>query len=154
MLAKRIVPCLDVRGGRVVKGKQFKHIQDVDDPVKLGKYYSDQMADELVFYDITATHAKRRLTHRGFLQRYAELLQPGGQVVFKSDNAGLFSFTLEEFEACHWPLTEVTFDLHHSGILNEAMTEYEAKFSAKGQPIFHCVATRPEEVVMFDGEAE
>lgn len=61
MLAKRIVPCLDVRDGRVVKGKQFKHIQDVDDPVKLGKYYSDQMADELVFYDITATHEKRHL---------------------------------------------------------------------------------------------
>ena len=53
MLAKRIVPCLDVRDGRVVKGKQFKHIQDVDDPVKLGKFYSDQLADELVFYDIT-----------------------------------------------------------------------------------------------------
>jgi len=61
MLAKRIVPCLDVRDGRVVKGKQFKHIQDVDDPVKLGKYYSDQMADELVFYDITATHEQRHI---------------------------------------------------------------------------------------------
>ena len=61
MLAKRIVPCLDVRDGRVVKGKQFKHIQDVDDPVKLGKYYSDQMADEHVFYDITATHEQRHI---------------------------------------------------------------------------------------------
>lgn len=59
MLAKRIVPCLDVRDGRVVKGRQFKGIQDVDDPVKLGKFYSDQSADELVFYDITATHEKR-----------------------------------------------------------------------------------------------
>ena len=58
MLAKRIVPCLDVRNGRVVKGKQFKHLQDVDDPVSLGKFYSDQLADELVFYDITATHEK------------------------------------------------------------------------------------------------
>ncbi len=61
MLAKRIVPCLDVRDGRVVKGKQFKNIRDVDDPVKLGKYYSDQGADELVFYDITATHEKRNI---------------------------------------------------------------------------------------------
>ena len=59
MLAKRIVPCLDVRNGRVVKGKQFKNIQDVDDPVKLGKYYSDQLADELVFYDITASYESR-----------------------------------------------------------------------------------------------
>ena len=61
MLAKRIVPCLDVRDGRVVKGKQFKNIQDVDDPVKLGKYYSDQLADELVFYDITASYEKRNI---------------------------------------------------------------------------------------------
>ena len=61
MLAKRIVPCLDVRDGRVVKGKQFKNIQDVDDPVKLGKFYSDQMADELVFYDITASYEKRHI---------------------------------------------------------------------------------------------
>lgn len=61
MLAKRIVPCLDVRDGRVVKGKQFKNIRDVDDPVKLGTYYSEQGADELVFYDITATHERRNI---------------------------------------------------------------------------------------------
>ena len=61
MLAKRIVPCLDVRDGRVVKGKQFKNIRDVDDPVNLGKFYSEQGADELVFYDITATHEKRNI---------------------------------------------------------------------------------------------
>lgn len=91
-------------------------------------------------------HAKRRLTYRTFLDRYARLLKDGGQVCFKSDNAGLFDFTLDEFRACGWPLSEVTYDLHHSDILNEAMTEYEAKFSAKGQPIFHCTATRPVEV--------
>ena len=59
MLAKRIVPCLDVDHGRVVKGKQFQNLQDVDDPVRLGKHYSDCGADELVFYDITATHEHR-----------------------------------------------------------------------------------------------
>ena len=59
MLAKRIIPCLDVNHGRVVKGKQFQNLQDVDDPVALGKYYSDFGADELVFYDITATHEGR-----------------------------------------------------------------------------------------------
>ncbi|MCH4166323.1 MAG: tRNA (guanosine(46)-N7)-methyltransferase TrmB [Megasphaera sp.] len=88
-------------------------------------------------------HAKRRLTYRSFLERYARLLTANGQIYFKSDNAGLFDFTLGEFEACRWPLSEVTYDLHHSPIENEAMTEYEAKFSAKGQPIFHCVASRP-----------
>ena len=50
-----------MRDGRVVKGKQFKNIRDVDDPVKLGKFYSEQGADELVFYDITATHEKRNI---------------------------------------------------------------------------------------------
>lgn len=59
MLAKRIIPCLDVRDGRVVKGKKFQGIQDVADPVELGKFYSDELADELVFYDITATHEQR-----------------------------------------------------------------------------------------------
>lgn len=98
-------------------------------------------------------HAKRRLTYRNFLDRYARLLREHGQVHFKSDNAGLFDFTLEEFTLRHWPLTEVTYDLHHSGIVNEAMTEYEAKFSAKGQPIFHCVATRPQEVREYDNAA-
>lgn len=59
MLTKRIIPCLDVDYGRVVKGKKFKDIQDVADPVELGRYYSEQGADELVFYDITASYEER-----------------------------------------------------------------------------------------------
>ena len=59
MITKRIVPCLDVRDGRVVKGKNFKGIQDVDDPVELAKFYNESGADELVFYDITASYEKR-----------------------------------------------------------------------------------------------
>lgn len=59
MLAKRIIPCLDVDHGRVVKGKNFSNIKDVDDPVKLGKNYSKLGADELVFYDITASSDER-----------------------------------------------------------------------------------------------
>ena len=54
MLAKRIIPCLDVRGGRVVKGVNFTGIRDVGDPVALAVEYNRQGADELVFYDITA----------------------------------------------------------------------------------------------------
>ena len=88
-------------------------------------------------------HAKRRLTYRDFIERYARLLAEGGRIDFKSDNAGLFDFTLEEFKERQWQLSEVTYDLHHSDIVNEAMTEYEAKFSAKGQPIFHCAAMPP-----------
>ncbi len=59
MLTKRIIPCLDVDHGRVVKGKKFLDIQDVADPVELGRYYSEQGADELVFYDITASYEDR-----------------------------------------------------------------------------------------------
>lgn len=59
MLAKRIIPCLDVDKGRVVKGKKFKDIQDVANPVELAKFYSDNGADELVFYDITASNENR-----------------------------------------------------------------------------------------------
>ena len=59
MLAKRIIPCLDVRDGRVVKGVNFVNIRDAGDPVELAKYYSDNGADEIVFLDITATSDAR-----------------------------------------------------------------------------------------------
>lgn len=61
MLAKRIIPCLDVRDGRVVKGKNFINLTDVSDPVALAKRYSESGADELVFYDITASFEGRKL---------------------------------------------------------------------------------------------
>lgn len=61
MITKRIIPCLDVRSGRVVKGVNFEGLNDVDDPVSLGKHYSDCGADELVFYDITASFEGRKL---------------------------------------------------------------------------------------------
>lgn len=61
MLKKRIIPCLDVRDGRVVKGQQFQHIKDIDDPVKLAQFYTEEGADELVFYDITASVENRSL---------------------------------------------------------------------------------------------
>ena len=59
MVTKRIIPCLDVRNGRVVKGVNFLDVQDVSDPVRLADYYSRSGADELVFYDITASVAGR-----------------------------------------------------------------------------------------------
>lgn len=60
MLAKRIIPCLDIKDGRTVKGVNFVNLRDAGDPVELGGVYSDQGADELVFLDITATHEKRK----------------------------------------------------------------------------------------------
>lgn len=59
-LTKRIIPCLDVKDGRTVKGVNFENIRDVGDPVALGQYYAEQGADELVFLDITATNEKRK----------------------------------------------------------------------------------------------
>lgn len=70
MLAKRIIPCLDVRNGRVVKGKKFENVEDIDDPVALGKRYSLEGADELVFYDITASVEERK-TSLEFVERVA-----------------------------------------------------------------------------------
>lgn len=62
MLTRRVIPCLDVRDGRVVKGKKFTDIMDVEDPEVLGEFYSREGADELVFYDITATHEARKIS--------------------------------------------------------------------------------------------
>ena len=76
MLAKRIIPCLDVNQGRVVKGLKFENLVDVSDPVTLGRFYSEQGADELVFYDITASHEKRKLSLEFVRQVAKELSIP------------------------------------------------------------------------------
>ena len=89
-------------------------------------------------------HAKRRLTYRTFLDRYARLLKDGREVHFKTDNEDLFNFSLEEFKECGWELKQVTFDLHKTDLPN-VKTEYETKFSAKGQPIFRLEAVKPKE---------
>src|SRR5512136_924709 len=61
MLAKRIIPCLDVRSGRVVKGTRFVDLKDAGDPVEIAKVYDDQGADEIAFLDITASYEKREI---------------------------------------------------------------------------------------------
>jgi cyclase len=73
MITKRIIPCLDVKDGRVVKGVNFLDLCDVSDPVKLGQYYSENGADELVFYDITAS-AEGRALFTDILTRVAETI--------------------------------------------------------------------------------
>ena len=71
MLAKRIIPCLDVDNGRVVKGVQFLDIRDAGDPVEVARRYNEQGADEITFLDITATHHGRDTTYRT-VERMAE----------------------------------------------------------------------------------
>ena len=73
MITKRIIPCLDVKDGRVVKGVNFLGLRDVSDPVKLAQYYSESGADELVFYDITAS-AEERALFTDILTRVAETI--------------------------------------------------------------------------------
>lgn len=73
MLTKRIIPCLDVREGRVVKGKKFKDIKDVASPVAMAKYYTEAGADELVFYDITASYETRQ-TSLSFVKEVADCI--------------------------------------------------------------------------------
>ena len=84
--------------------------------------------------------AKRRLTHRGFLETYRKVLRPGGQIHFKTDNQPLFEFSLLEFPAAGYELSEVTRNLHGEGPRG-VMTDYEAKFFAEGLPINRCVGT-------------
>lgn len=82
-------------------------------------------------------HAKRRLTSRQFLVRYEQILRPGDLVEFKTDNIGLFDFSLEEIKEHGWILDAHTYDLHHTPDLCQGniMTEYEQKFSSMGNPI-------------------
>ena len=92
MLAKRIIPCLDVRDGRVVKGVNFVNIRDAGDPVELARFYSDQGADEIVFLDITAT-SDGRATVADVVERTAEQvfvpLTVGGGITSVGDFARL-----------------------------------------------------------------
>ena len=89
-------------------------------------------------------HAKRRLTSRQFLARYNEILKPDGVIEFKTDNRPLFDFSLEEVKEAGWQLLLCTFDLHHEEELmkDNIMTEYEAKFSAQGNPIHKMIICR------------
>lgn len=88
-------------------------------------------------------HAKRRLTSVQFLSRYDQFLEPGGRVIFKTDNRPLFDFSLEQVEEAGWILENHTFDLHHSEFLEgNVMTEYESKFVAEGKPINRMVIYR------------
>lgn len=88
-----------------------------------------------------ARHAKRRLTYRGRLQNYKKVLKPDGFIEFKTDNEGLFAFTLEEIEACGYEMIEMSRDLHgavqgeHGEKSRRFMTEYEEKFSGQGKNI-------------------
>ncbi|SHH77568.1 cyclase [Sporobacter termitidis DSM 10068] len=90
MITKRIIPCLDVRDGRVVKGVNFLGVSDVSSPVELGKFYSDSGADELVFYDITASYEERRL--------FTDILKEVASCIFIPLTVGGGINTVDDFD--------------------------------------------------------
>ncbi|MBQ4105259.1 MAG: imidazole glycerol phosphate synthase subunit HisF [Clostridia bacterium] len=90
MITKRIIPCLDVRNGRVVKGVNFEGLSDVSSPIELGKYYSDNGADELVFYDITASAEGRAL--------FTDILTEVAKTIFIPLTVGGGINTLDDFD--------------------------------------------------------
>ena len=90
MITKRIIPCLDVKDGRVVKGVNFKGLQDVSSPVELAKYYTQNGADELVFYDITASSDGRKL--------FTDILCETAKSVFIPLTVGGGINTIEDFD--------------------------------------------------------
>ena len=90
MITKRIIPCLDVRNGRVVKGVNFEGVSDVSSPVELARYYSDNGADELVFYDITASFEGRAL--------FTDILREVAKTIFIPLTVGGGINTIEDFD--------------------------------------------------------
>ena len=90
MISKRIIPCLDVKNGRVVKGVNFEEIQDVADPVEMAEFYNQSGADELVFYDITASVEGRKI--------FTDILTEAAKRVFIPLTVGGGISTLDDFD--------------------------------------------------------
>lgn len=115
-----------------------KNLAEIYEPGEVGKIYlnfSDPWPKD--------RHAKRRLTSEDFMAVYDQILKPDGTVEFKTDNKGLFEYSLEAIVNAGWNIKDSTDDLHHSEMgIGNVMTEYEEKFSSKGNPIYKLVACR------------
>ena len=115
-----------------------KNLMDIFEPGEVQKIYlnfSDPWPKD--------RHAKRRLTSEEIMEVYDKILKPDGVVEFKTDNKGLFDYSLEAIPGEVWEIKEFTYDLHHSEMgEGNVMTEYEEKFSSKGNPIYKLVAGR------------
>lgn len=110
----------------------------------LTDYFADSEVD-LIYLNFSdpwpkKKHAKRRLTHKNFLAVDERILRSKGEIHFKTDNRGLFEYSLASFSQYGMTLKQVWLDLHASDFANNVMTEYEEKFSAKGQPIYRVEA--------------
>ena len=120
MLAKRIIPCLDVKNGRVVKGVNFEGLRDLADPVEMARFYNESGADELVFYDITASAEGRTL--------FTDILRRVAQEIFIPLTVGGGINTLEDFDRvlkCGADKVSVNSGaIRNPGIIAEAARKY------------------------------
>ena len=137
-----------VNNVRLVLG-DISHIEELFTPGEVDRFFIN-------FCDPwpKARHEKRRLTHRNYLKRYAALLAPEGEICFKTDNRDLFDFSIEEFKAMGWELSDVNYDLHANPIEGDVMTEYEEKFSRKGNKICRLIARRPVKTELNSSEQD
>ncbi len=136
MIAKRIIPCMDVKNGRVVKGVNFERLNDVASPVDLAKFYSENGADELVFYDITASVEDRKI--------FTDILVEAAKQIFIPLTVGGGISTLEDFDRvlkCGADKVSV-----NSGVIKDPNIIYDA---AK-RPGRHCVVC-PADLQRVDG---
>lgn len=118
MIAKRIIPCLDVRDGKVVKGINFRGVKDVADPVEMAKFYNESGADELVFYDITASIEGRKI--------FSHILTNVASQIFIPLTVGGGISTLEDFDrVLKWGADKVS--VNSGAIKNPGIIENAAK---------------------------
>ena len=114
----------------------------------LSDYFADSEIDQvyLNFSDPWPKnrHEKRRLTYKSLLATYQQILKPGGEVHFKTDNQGLFEYSLASFSQYGMTLKQVWLDLHQSDFEGNVKTLYEEKFSERGQPIYRAEASFPD----------
>ncbi|MEA4922825.1 MAG: tRNA (guanosine(46)-N7)-methyltransferase TrmB [Eubacteriaceae bacterium] len=134
-------PSVAVLAADKIKESEITNIRLVCEVIKnIEEYFAENELDGMYlnFSDPwpKARHSKRRLTYRSFLESYRKIIKPGGFVEFKTDNDGLYDFTLEELDECSFRILEQTRDLHSTEYeSNGYRTEYEEKFSSKGKNI-------------------
>ncbi len=116
----------------------------IGDAAKLCDYFDKGEAERIYlnFSDPWKKNkqAKRRLTHKNFLDVYKKVLKSGDMICFKTDNQKLFEFSLNSFAAENYKMSDITFDLHNSGMEDNVMTEYETRFAEAGMPIYRVCA--------------
>ncbi|WP_096436211.1 tRNA (guanosine(46)-N7)-methyltransferase TrmB [Alteribacter populi] len=128
-----------------LKGLDLPNVKLIKDDVRgIMDFFGKNEVDRL-FINFTdpwpkIRHAKHRLTHEGFLKKYVEILKEEGEIHLKTDNRHLFEYSLQSFSQFGFTLKNISLNLHEDGLEGNVMTEYEEKFSAKGQPIYRVEA--------------